>query len=59
MSEVKADRDFATRIKQLSEEEQRIGKVGKNKVSKEVADKQMREWEKKKEALIKEMQDHY
>ena len=59
MSEVKADWDFAMRIRQLSEEEQRIGKVGKNKVSKEVADKQMREWEKKKEALIKEMQDYY
>ena len=59
MSEVKADRDFAMRVKQLSEEEQRIGKVGKNKVNKAVADKQMRAWEKKKEALIKEMQDYY
>lgn len=59
MNEVKAERDFATRIKKLQEEEQRIGKVGKNKVSKEVADKQMREREKKREALIKEIQDYY
>lgn len=59
MNEVEAERDFATRIKQLWEEEQRIGKVGKNKVSKEVADRQMRAWEKKKEALIKEIQDYY
>jgi hypothetical protein len=42
------------------EEEQRIGKVGKNKVKdKEYAAKQMKEWEKKKERLIEQMSEDY
>lgn len=41
------------------EQEQRIGKVGKNKVGKEYANKQMRDWEKKKEKLIERMTEDY
>lgn len=58
-SETEADHDFAYRINKLQEEELRIGKVGKNKVNKTVADQQMRAWEKKKEKLIKEMEEYY
>jgi hypothetical protein len=42
------------------EEEQRIGKVGKNKVkNREYAAKQMAQWEKKKEKLIEQMSEDY
>lgn len=58
-SETEADRDFAYRINKLQEEELRIGKIGKNKVNKTVADQQMRAWEKKKEKVIKEMEEYY
>ena len=58
-SETEADREFAYRINKLQEEEQRIGKVGKNKVNKTVADQQKRAWEKKKERIIKEIEEYY
>ena len=58
-SETEADREFAYRINKLQEEEQRIGKVGKNKVNKTVADQQKRVWEKKKERIIKEIEEYY
>jgi hypothetical protein len=41
------------------EQEQRIGKVGKNKVGKEYANKQMRDREKKKEKLLERMMEDY
>lgn len=53
------DKEYAYRINKLMEQEQRIGKVGKNKVGKEYADKQMREWEKKKERLLEKMMEDY
>lgn len=57
--ESKLDARFKEDIRKLNEEEQRIGKVGKNKVNKEYQDKQMREWERKKERLLEVMQQEY
>ena len=53
------DHEYAYEINKLQEEEQRIGKVGKNKVGKEYAEKQMKAWEKKKEKLIERMMEDY
>ena len=53
------DKYFAAKINNLEAEEQRIGKVGKNKVSKTVADQQARNLEKKKERILKEMEQFY
>jgi len=53
------DKYFAVKINNLEAEEQRIGKVGKNKVSKTVADQQARNLEKKKERILKEMEQFY
>lgn len=50
---------YAYKIRQLEEEEQRIGKVGKNKVSKTVADQQSRNLVEKREKLIKELEQVY
>lgn len=57
--EQQLDQEYAYEINKLMEQEQRIGKVGKNKVGKEYADKQMRNWEKKKEKLIERMTEDY
>lgn len=53
------DQEYAYEINKLMEQEQRIGKVGKNKVGKEYANKQMRDWEKKKEKLLERMMEDY
>lgn len=53
------DQEYAYEINKLMEQEQRIGKVGKNKVGKEYANKQMRDREKKKEKLIERMTEDY
>ena len=50
---------YAYKIRQLEEEEQRIGKIGKNKVSKAVADQQSRNLVEKRERLIKELEQVY
>ena len=53
------DKYYAYKIRQLEEEEQRIGKVGKNKVNKEYAEQQKRAQETKKEKVIKELEQIY
>jgi len=55
----KLDQEFAYRINKLTEEEQRVGKVGKNKVDRSVAQKQQADLEKKREALKVEMRERY
>lgn len=58
-SETELDQEFAYRINKLQEEEQRVGKVGKNKVDRAVAKKQQEDLEKKREALKVEMRERY
>jgi hypothetical protein len=53
------DKYFAVKINNLEAEEQRIGKVGKNKVSKTVSEQQARNLEKKKERILREMEQFY
>ena len=53
------DKYFAVKIDNLNEEEQRIGKVGKNKVNKAVAKQQEGNRAKKRERLIKEIEQFY
>jgi hypothetical protein len=55
----KMDKYFAVKIDNLNEEEQRIGKVWKNKVNKEYQDQQKRAHETKKEKIIKEIEQFY
>ena len=55
----KTEQEYAYRIRQIEEQEQRIGKVGKNKVNNAYKEKQMREWEAKKERLIEELGEQY
>ena len=57
--EDKTAQEYAYRIRQIEEQEQRIGKVGKNKVNNAYKDKQMREWEAKKERLIEELWEKF
>jgi hypothetical protein len=47
------DKYFSVKIDNLNAEEQRIGKVGKNKVNKSVSQQQEANWTKRREALIK------
>lgn len=56
---VEDDKYYAYKIRQLEEEEQRIGKVWKNKVNKEYQDQQKRAHETKKEKVIKEIEQVY
>lgn len=58
-SETELDQEFAYRINKLQEEEQRVGKVGKNKVDRSIAKKQQENLEKKREALKVEMRERY
>lgn len=53
------DQYYAYKIRQIEEQEQRIGKVGKNKVGKEYADKQKKAVDEKREAIIKEIEQAY
>lgn len=53
------DKYFAVKIDNLNAEEQRIGKVGKNKVNKSVAQQQEANWTKRREAIIKEIEQFY
>lgn len=53
------DHEFAYRINKIEEEEQRVGKVGRNKVNKETAQKQQNAVDKKREALKVEMRERY
>lgn len=57
--EDKTEQEYAYKIRQIEEQEQRIGKVGKNKVNNAYKEKQMREWEAKKERLIEELGEQY
>lgn len=58
-SETELDQEFAYRINKLQEEEQRVGKVGKNKVDRTVAKKQQEDLEAKRDALKVEMRERY
>ena len=58
-SETELDQEFAYRINKLQEEEQRVGKVGKNKVDRSIAKQQQEALEKKREALKVEMRERY
>lgn len=53
------DQEFAYRINKLQEEEQRVGKVGKNKVNRSVAKQQQEDLEAKREVLKLEMRERY
>lgn len=51
--------DFIKRVAKIEAQEQRIGKVGNNKVGAEAKDKQMRQREKDKESLIEDIWAEY
>lgn len=50
---------FIDRIAKLEHKEQRIGKVGKNKISKDKAHKQSIEVDRERESIIEDIQEHY
>ena len=53
------DQEFAYRIYQLGQKEQRVGKVGKNKVDRSIAKEQQNKLEKERDALKVEMRERY
>lgn len=53
------DREFAYRINKIEEAEQRVGKVGRNKVSKEVAERQQNKVDTDRERIKEEMGERY